>query len=143
MQQLIKIVGRLGTPSIPTLSRLLANKRDKLGMDGVLQSLSSFRVLLHLWDIFIPLYFYSIRQSRSKYPFSKRGSLLEIFAREKFMRGSGCTLFNFCFRCISNKYKFWYLVNPIPGGVCKFAHPYLDMTKRKIWGAAGSLNFLL
>ena len=30
--------------------------------------------------------------------------------------------------------------NPIPGG-CKFAHPYLDVTKRKIWGAAGAPNF--
>ena len=31
-------------------------------------------------------------------------------------------------------------VNPIPGCVCKFAHPYLDETKRKIWGAAGASN---
>ena len=31
------------------------------------------------------------------------------------------------------------LFNPILG-VCKFAHPYLDVTKRKIWGAAGAQN---
>ena len=28
------------------------------------------------------------------------------------------------------------------GGVCKFAHPYLDVTKRKIWGVVGAPNFL-
>ena len=27
------------------------------------------------------------------------------------------------------------------GGVCKFAHPYLDVTKRKTWGV-GAPNFL-
>ena len=32
-------------------------------------------------------------------------------------------------------------LNPIQGG-CKFAHPYLDVTKRKIWGALGAPNFL-
>ena len=26
-------------------------------------------------------------------------------------------------------------------GVCKFAHPYLDVTNRKIWGATGAPNF--
>ena len=31
-------------------------------------------------------------------------------------------------------------INPIQGG-CKFAHPYLDVTKRKIWSAAGAPNF--
>ena len=33
------------------------------------------------------------------------------------------------------------VLNPIPRG--KFAHPYLDVTKRKIWGAASAPNFLL
>ena len=32
-------------------------------------------------------------------------------------------------------------INPIQGG-CKFAHPYLDVTKRKIWSAAGAPNFV-
>ena len=31
-------------------------------------------------------------------------------------------------------------LNPIQGG-CKFAHPYLDVTKRKIWGTTGAPNF--
>ena len=47
--------------------------------------------------------------------------------------------------CISWQIKkpLWKKLNPIPGCVCKFAHPYLNVTKRKIWGTAGASNFLL
>ena len=87
MQQLIKIVDRLGTPSIPTLSRLSANKRDKLGLDSVLQSLSSFRVLLYLLDILIPIYFHSIRQSRSSIHFRKDGVPWEFLLVKNLWEG--------------------------------------------------------
>ena len=40
-----------------------------------------------------------------------------------------------------NIHNSQYIVNPIQGEVCKFAHPYLDVIKRNIWGAAGALNF--
>ena len=68
---------------------------------GHLESLSSFQGFLgHLH-----FHLFSFDTSvKVKQPFSTRVSPLGIFARDEFMGESGCTLFNFCFRCISKRY---------------------------------------